>query len=187
MLLTSSRRRPRARAPRARSPSTRRASSLSWSRSAILRLGVLVLGAPEQRVERAHLDADAAVHAQRVVDVEAVEVVHLARLAAGTAGRGELLVALDVDAPVGARAGAQHAGGAVVLAEGDDAAGTDRRRFLLVRVLHGVGAVGDRCRSSVPSVTPRPLNRPGTFGFGRPSERHLQDGGDHDVERAPAG
>ena len=36
-------------------------------------LGVLVLGAPEQRVERAHLDADAAVHAQRVVDVEAVE------------------------------------------------------------------------------------------------------------------
>src|SRR5262249_33992646 len=41
-------------------------------------LGVLVLGAPEQRVERAHLDADPAVHAERVVDVEAVEDAHRA-------------------------------------------------------------------------------------------------------------
>src|SRR5579884_3902042 len=37
------------------------------------RLAVLVLGAPEERVERADLDTDAAVHAERVVDVEAVE------------------------------------------------------------------------------------------------------------------
>src|SRR4051794_9069447 len=36
-------------------------------------LGVLVLRAPEQRVEWADLDADAAVHAQAVVDVEPVE------------------------------------------------------------------------------------------------------------------
>ena len=53
--------------------------SLSWSSLAMLRLGVLVLGAPEQRVERAHLDADPAVHAERVVDVEAVEHAHAAR------------------------------------------------------------------------------------------------------------
>ena len=45
-------------------------------------LGVLVLGAPEQRVERAHLDADPAVHAEPVVDVEAVEDVDAARPAA---------------------------------------------------------------------------------------------------------
>src|SRR5207302_9750044 len=32
--------------------------------------GILVLGAPEQGVERADLDTDAAVHAQGVVDVE---------------------------------------------------------------------------------------------------------------------
>src|SRR6187431_2942925 len=69
------------------------------------RLGVLVLGAPEQGVERAHLDADAAVHAQREVDVEAVEQADRARLATGPAGWGERLVALDVDAPIGARAG----------------------------------------------------------------------------------
>ena len=73
-------------------------------------LGVLVLGAPEQRVERADLDADAAVHAERVVDVEAVEArCRCAGLAALAAGRGQVLVALDVDAPVGALAGAEHA------------------------------------------------------------------------------
>ena len=83
--------------------------SLSCSRSAMRRLAVLVLGAPEQGVERAHLDADAAVHAQRVVDVEAVDLVDLARRTAGTARRGQLLVALDVDAPVGAATRAQHA------------------------------------------------------------------------------
>src|SRR5215207_1480760 len=36
-------------------------------------LAELVLGAPEQGVERADLDADAAEHAKREVDVEAVE------------------------------------------------------------------------------------------------------------------
>src|SRR5215203_3163388 len=50
-------------------------------------LGVLILRAPEQRVERAHLDADAAVHAQREVDVEAIEQADRARLAAGPPGR----------------------------------------------------------------------------------------------------
>src|SRR5690606_40190014 len=84
-------------------------------------LGVLVLGAPEQGVEGADLDADPAVHAQRVVDVEAVEGADGALLAAGPAGRGLGLVALDVDAPVGAAAGAEHADGAVLGLESDDA------------------------------------------------------------------
>ena len=124
-------------------------------------LGVLVLGAPEQGVERADLDADAAVHAERVVDVEAVERVDRAGLAALAAGRGLVLVALDVDAPVGALAGAEHADGAVLLLEGDDAAGPGRRRppsrggtarwpAPLASSVLSVGCVS-------PSVTPRPL------------------------------
>ena len=50
-------------------------------------LGVLVLGAPEQGVERAHLDADPAVHAEGVVDVEAIEGADGPGLAAGPARR----------------------------------------------------------------------------------------------------
>ncbi len=107
-----------------------------------LGLGVLVLGAPEQGVERADLDADPAVHAQRVVDVEAGRGALTVRgLPPHGAGGRELLVALDVDAPVGAAAAAQHAGRAVVLLEGDDAAGASRGRLLLLRVLHGDGAL----------------------------------------------
>ena len=95
-------------------------------------LGVLVLGAPEQGLERAHLDADPAVHAQRVVDGEAVQRVLLAGLAPLAARRRQVLVPLDVDAPVRALAGAQHAGRAVLLVEGDDAAGAGRRLLLHV-------------------------------------------------------
>src|SRR5205823_6470128 len=65
------------------------------------RLGVLVFGAPEQRIEGTHLDADAAVHAERVVDVETVEHAHVARLAAFAPRGSLLLVPLDVYAPVG--------------------------------------------------------------------------------------
>src|SRR5215207_8895380 len=101
------------------------------------RLGVLVLRAPEQGVERAHLDADAAVHAQRVVDVEPVELVDGPRLAARAPRRRRVLVGLDVDAPVGAAAAAEHAGRAVLFLEGDDAARPGGRRLLLVGVLHG--------------------------------------------------
>jgi hypothetical protein len=101
-----------------------------------VRFGEFVLGAPEQRVERADLDADAAVHAQRVVDVEAVEKAHAARAATLAAGRALFLVALDVDAPVGARTRAQHADRAVLLLERDDAPGARRRVFALVGVLH---------------------------------------------------
>ena len=53
-------------------------------------------------------------------------------------GGASCLVTFDVDAPVGARAGAQHARRAVVLAKRDHATGTDRRRLLDVRVLHRV-------------------------------------------------
>src|SRR3954447_22188072 len=99
-------------------------------------LGVLVLGAPEQRVERAHLDAYPAVHAEPVVDVEPVEDVDAARAAAFAARRRELLVTLDVDAPVGAAATAEHARSAVLLLERDDAARAGRRVLPLVGVLH---------------------------------------------------
>src|SRR5687767_12925801 len=95
-----------------------------------LRLGVLELRAPVQRVEGADLDADAAVHAQPVVDVEAIELADAPRLAPLASGRGLVLVALDVDAPVGALPGTQHADRAVVLGEADDAPGTDGRGLL---------------------------------------------------------
>src|SRR5215510_11872065 len=40
-------------------------------------------------------------------------------------------------------------------------------------------------RAIVPSVTPKPLTRPGTLGAisGPPSEHHLEDRGDHDVDQ----
>src|SRR5262249_21079165 len=99
-------------------------------------LGVLVVGAPEERVEWADLDADAAVHAERVVDVEAVEDADRALAAALTTRRSLLLVALDVDAPVGAGASTQHADGAVLLLQCDDAAGAGRRARALGGILH---------------------------------------------------
>src|SRR6478672_13728082 len=82
-------------------------------------LGVLELGAPEERVERAHLYADPAVHAERVVDVEAVEHAHTAGTTALAARRPLLLVPFDVDAPVGALPRAQHAHGAVLFLQRD--------------------------------------------------------------------
>jgi hypothetical protein len=102
-------------------------------------LGVLVLGAPEQGVERAHLDTDPAVHAQGVVDVEAVEGGTHLDPATRLVGRLLFLVALDVDAPVGAVAGAQHADGAGLLVEGDDPASPGDRGLLLLGVV-------DRCQ-----------------------------------------
>src|SRR3954464_11827720 len=61
---------------------------------------VLELGRPEQRVERADVDADAAVHAQRVVDREPVEDVAHAWSRTLTRRGLRLLVRVDVDAPV---------------------------------------------------------------------------------------
>src|SRR5260370_27887641 len=63
-----------------------------------LELRVFVLGAPEQRVERADLDADPAVHAQGVVDIEAVEHADRAGPPTFSAGGPPVLVAFDVTA-----------------------------------------------------------------------------------------
>src|SRR5829696_3978558 len=85
------------------------------SHVADVELGVLELGRPEQRVERADLDADTAVHAQGEVDREAIQHVAGALPAAFFLGRDDLLVRVDVDAPVGALPSAQHAYRAVLL------------------------------------------------------------------------
>src|SRR5204863_8422870 len=63
-------------------------------------LRVVELAAPEERVERTGLDADTAVHAERVIDREPIEDLGGA---GATASRGlvGLLVGVDVDAPVG--------------------------------------------------------------------------------------
>src|ERR1700680_3153670 len=100
------------------------------------RLGVLKLGTPEQGVEGAYLDADPAVHAQRVVDVETVEDTDVAGFAAFASWRTLLLVALDIEARVGTLAGAKHADGAVLFLQRDPSAGARRRVFTLVRILH---------------------------------------------------
>ena len=121
-------------------------------------LGVLELGAPVQGVERAHLDADAAVHAEREVDGEAVEDVALAGPAARRRRRQLLLVRVDVDAPVGALTRAEHARGAVLLGERDDASRPWRERR------RDVGVLG---RVRVPRQRPRrrrePLDEPGEY------------------------
>src|SRR5579884_368425 len=100
------------------------------------RLAVLVLGAPEERVERTDLDTDAAVHAERVVDVEAVEDADVPHSAAFATRRPLLLVPLDVDAPVGALPRTQHADGAVLLLERDHATRPRCGVLAFVRVLH---------------------------------------------------
>jgi hypothetical protein len=101
-------------------------------------LGILELGAPEEGVERACLDADAAVHAQGVIDRKPVE--HLDR-ARTPPGRWLVLflVSVDVDAPVGTLARALVADGAVRFLESDHAARARRQVWLDVRILlrHG--------------------------------------------------
>src|SRR4051794_33657886 len=102
-------------------------------------LGVLELRAPVQRVERAGLHADRAVHAQREVDREPVEHVPGLVLAALGARRDHVLVGVDVDAPGGTLPCAQHARGAVLLDECDHPPGAGRE------LGHRVGVVrGDR-------------------------------------------
>src|SRR5262252_855626 len=141
-------------------------------------LGVLVLRAPEQGVERAHLDADAAVHAEGVVDVEAVEEADRALAATFTPRRPLLLVALDVDAPVRALTRAQHADGAVLLLERDDTTRPRRGVLPLVRVLHGDGALEHRLERDAEAA-----DQPRSLGFRELGhlERHLQRAGDENV------
>src|SRR5215471_8569767 len=143
-------------------------------------LGVLVLGAPEQRVEGAHLHADAAVHAQRVVDVEAVEQADGAFPAALAAGRPLLLVALDVDAPVRALAGAEHAHSEVLFFERDDATCPRRWVLPLVRVLDRDGALEHGLERDAEAA-----DQPRSLGFRELGhlERHLQRAGDENVRQ----
>src|SRR5215207_3982128 len=144
-------------------------------------LGVLVLGAPEQGVERANLDADPEVHAERVVDVEAVEEADRPLAATLTPRRPLLLVALDVDAPIGALTGAQHADGAVLFLQRDDAASARRRILPLVRVLHRDGALEHRLERDTEAA-----DEPRSLGFRELGhlERHLQRAGDENVGEA---
>ena len=76
-----------------------------------MRRRVVMLWDPVQRVEGADLDADPAVHAQSPVDGEGVEHRHCPRPARARLAHF-LVVALDVNALVGALLHAQHAGGA---------------------------------------------------------------------------
>lgn len=62
----------------------------------------------------------------------------------GRRGGASCFVPLNVNAPVRALTGAQHAGGAVLFVQGDDPAGTGRRGFLLTRVLNRGGTFGRR-------------------------------------------
>jgi len=122
-------------------------------------LRVLELAAPEEGVVWTDLDADAAVHAERVIDREAVQDIALAGPASLALGRERLLVRVDVDAPVGALAPAQHAHRAVLLLEGDHAARAGREVLLLVRVLdHGV------VLEEVLERHPEPLEQPDPVG-----------------------
>jgi hypothetical protein len=98
-------------------------------------LRVLELTTPEQRVVRADLDADTAVHAQGVIDREPVEDVPLARTPTLPLRWKRLLVRIDVDAPVGTFTPAQHANGAVLFLESDDPASARREILLLVWIL----------------------------------------------------
>src|SRR5215204_2815421 len=145
-------------------------------------LGVLVLGTPEQGVERTDLDADPAVHAERVVDVEAVEEADRPLAAALAPRRPLLLVSFDVDAPVGALPRTQHADGAVLFLQRDDTPRTRGWVLPLMRVLHGDGALEHRLeRDAETSYEPRSLGFLRELGH---LERHLQSTGDEDVREA---
>ncbi len=122
-------------------------------------LGVLELRAPVEGVERAHLDADAAVHAEGEVDREPVQDVAGAG-APALLGGDLLLVGVDVDAPVRALARAEHAHGAVLLDERDHPPGAGGQVRLDVRVLPGRGRPGHRLEGDAePLEQPDPLER----------------------------
>jgi hypothetical protein len=98
--------------------------------------GVFVFGCPKQSVKGTHFNADSAVHAQAVIDVETVEQLHGAGLATFTTRRGFVFVTFDVDAPVGAATRAEHARRAVLLFQRNHATSADRWVFAFVWVLH---------------------------------------------------
>jgi hypothetical protein len=106
-------------------------------------LRVFVFRTPEKRVKRTHFNTNSAIHAQCVVNVETIEFVDCTRLATGTAWRSKFFVSFNVDAPVWTRTYAQHARCAVALVECNHSASAHWGCFLYVRVLNGIGALGD--------------------------------------------
>src|SRR5207245_8933876 len=103
-------------------------------------------------------------HGERIVDVGPVENADGSLAAALAPRRPLLLVALDVDAPVGALARAQHADGAVLLLEGDDAARTRGRLLAFVGVLRRLVALEHRAKRDAEA-----LDQPGKLRHQSPS------------------
>ena len=110
----------------------------------MLDLGVLVLGAPESASNgQTSTQMPQYMQSEKSMSKRSRSLTERGLPPSRRGGR-QVLVALDVDAPVGALAGAQHARRAVLLLERDDAARPGGGLFLLVRVLHGdrAAAVG---------------------------------------------
>ena len=91
--------------------------------------------APEQSIERTHIDADPTVHTKRVVDREPVQDVTRARARTRRLRRHDILVGVDVDAPVRALTRAEHANRAVLFLQRDDASRPFGQVWLHVGVL----------------------------------------------------
>jgi len=86
-----------------------------------LNRGVIEGVSPPERIERTHLDADPAVHAQAVVDGEVIE--HVNRAGAACTLLGDFHgVRGQVDAPGWAFPDAQHAGGTSLRVQRDHVA-----------------------------------------------------------------
>jgi hypothetical protein len=96
------------------------------------------------------------------------------------------LVTLDVDAPVGAVAGTQHADRARLLVEGDHAPGPGHRGLLDIGIHHRPQVLGGRkiVLNMVDSVTHIPFQRPypGNVRLSS-SDHHLEDGRHGDVRQ----
>lgn len=97
-----------------------------------------MVGAPEQCIEGTYFDTDSAIHTQRVVDVEAVELLGKAGLATFTSWWALILVALDEDAPNRTLPRTEHADRAVLFLECNDTTGSGCLVGLLVRILNGL-------------------------------------------------
>jgi hypothetical protein len=109
-------------------------------------LRVFILWAPEEGVERADLDTDSAVHAERVIDIKTVKKVYCSRSPTLTASGSLLFVALDIDAPIRAGSTTEHARGAVVFMQSNDSTRARRWLLLLVGVLHSDSAFEHRLK-----------------------------------------
>ena len=160
-----------------------RSRSFSCGQVADVELGVLELRAPVQRVERADLDADAAVHAEREVDREPVE--HVAAAVAAALGRRR-------DRPPCAsrcRCTSRGTRGRTACRRCSSprcSAITPRERGGSSGIASGYCAVTERW-VIVPSVTARPLSSPDRIR-GEPliADHHHSHGGERRAGAGPA-